>query len=60
VLQCFLHLMLFVRREEGERVPLPFVVNHTVVNLHREVRGDEMMGEGASASGWNVNLLGTL
>jgi hypothetical protein len=51
--------MIFIGREEGERVPFPFIMDDAGVESHQEVGGDKMVREGVGASGQNVNLLGS-
>jgi hypothetical protein len=52
--------MIFVGQKEGEQVPFPLIMDDAGVESHREVGGDEMVREGAGASRWNVDLLGSL
>ncbi len=45
VFKCLGHLLHLASWEEVDGVPVPFVVDNVGVEVHRVVRGDQMMRE---------------
>jgi hypothetical protein len=52
------HLVELLRVQEGDRVPVPFVVEDFAVQPHGVVRGDQVTAEGTLTAGRNDQLLG--
>ena len=59
MLQSLAHLFHLTGRHEGDRVPVPLVVEDAVVESDRPIRGDQMIGKNALATWRNVQLLRT-
>ncbi len=60
VLQGLAHLLHFAGRHEADGVPVPFIVENTVIEPDRPVRGDQMVWKNPLTSGQDVQLLGSL
>ena len=60
MLQGLAHLLHLTGGHEGDRVPVPFEMQDAVVEPHRPIRGDQMVGKDALAARRNVQLLRTL
>jgi hypothetical protein len=51
------HLAELLRLQEGDQVPIPFIMDHLAVQAHGVVRSDKMTSEGALAARQNDQLL---